>query len=565
MPIQEDFFNLALGKVLGERNDGWIEDAGQILTEQRGTIEGHKSLKPDILIAAPFKPPVVIECEYSKHPERDAEARLGLEVATHLGGGKIHHAVAVQIPEEFRQLNDEQAKRTLEKGAAIGYAMLHRTPDGVRRFPAAGFLHGTATDLARMAGAMAPGTRTVERTVAEIKGAIEQNIRKMDSRLNQGAQEKITGRLMQWSRVSGLSAANILWLDALLTQQQLARYRVHGIDGEPIRGMPASTESGWTVEGQIREWRRILDKNWEAIFAPAVDALEHMSESDWECAHHVLAELVKVTKEIALAQIGRELSVGAELFPKVTEGRKHTAAFYTRVAVADLLATLTIRREDAPWRERGVRGRHQAQDLACGTGTLLRAAYRRAEALHREAGGTRESTREFHRTAMEEGLYGCDINPIATHMTSSTLAVAGGGWDYGETKIAWAPVGGTYEKRTGRRPRLGGLGYLRGAQSPGQLKLIDEAAEDTKESSGRTAERQGQVYQYDLPGEGAQWTLMNPPYSRTHGAGTRRGSDATSPRKAYRTRTTERGKGRSRFPASARRRPPHARRSGGSG
>ena len=511
MTTQEDFFNLALAQVIENRNDGWITDGQNVIVEERKVIEDNPKLKPDIIITGAGKPPVNIECEYSNQPEGDTSKYLGRKVARSRGGGVIEHAVAVRIPGKYRRMSQAKARKKLEGGSRIDYAIVEATEGVERRFPREGFLRGTVTDMVRLAGAMAPGTRKVQEVANDAKALIEDNIRTMDERLDEETQEAIMGRLMQWTHLSGLSAANVLWLDALLTQQELARHGARDLEGKRIPGMPSRTGAG-LVRETVRVWKRIRDKNWKAIFVPAIEALERSENADWESTHLVMANLVDAVKEIATKRISRELSIGGELFPKVTEGRKHTAAFYTRPPMADLIATLTIRQGDVDWKDARVLAEHQIQDLACGTGTLLRAGYRRGEALHRQAGGSIGSTRIFHKTAMEEGIYGCDINAIARHMTSSTLAATGAGWDYGDTQIAWLPVGGSKGQ-----VELGGLGFLRGGKRPGQLELMGgTVGGDTKQSSGKTAEGETNA-PFMLPERGARWTLMNPPYSRTHG------------------------------------------------
>lgn len=82
-------------------------------------------------------------------------------------------------------------------------------------------------------------------------------------------------------------------------------------------------------------------------------------------------------------------------------------------------------------------------DLACGTGTFLHAGYSRSQDFHERIGGTPDILLALHKAAMEEGLIGTDVSPIAAHFAASSLAAIGRGDAYGDTQIGWVKVGGS--------------------------------------------------------------------------------------------------------------------------
>ena len=112
----------------------------------------------------------------------------------------------------------------------------------------------------------------------------------------------------------------------------------------------------------------------------------------------------------------------------------------------------------------------------------------------------RNLSAELHRGAMEFGLRGTDISPIAVHLTSSSLANVGSGESYSETQIGWVRVGG-------RPAQAGALEYLE--------------ATFTEDLFGQSHSRVGGVSHEETSVEmrqgSADWILMNPPYSRTRG------------------------------------------------
>ena len=207
--------------------------------------------------------------------------------------------------------------------------------------------------------------------------------------------------------------------------------------------------------------------------------------------------------------MGLHINVGAELFPKLSSDRKESAAFYTQSGTAEMLSALTIRKQDlnrAEWVSEHLFKSHKLADLACGTGTLLRSGYRRICRFHEEEGGTVDTVRALHRSAMESGLIGTDISLIAAHLTASSLAAVGRGDPYGKTQIGCLKVGGGQSV-------IGALEYLaanivKDLYTQGTKKSVGSPGDATQSSS------QEGILVVD---EGIDWILMNPPYSRTRG------------------------------------------------
>ena len=290
----------------------------------------------------------------------------------------------------------------------------------------------------------------------------------------------------------------VLWLNALLIQQRL---QVQGVNGIP----PVRTVSGVSPNPseQVETWRRIIEINWRSIFEPAVNALAACGDFHRSGTTEALKRLTEAVGMIEDADLGQHINVGAELFPRLASDRKESAAFYTQPATAELLASLTIRQADtleSEWARSDLLRRFIIADLACGTGTLLREGYLRVQSLHEWAGGTAESVAELHRGAMEFGLRGTDISPIAAHLTSSSLANIGKGESYGETQIGWVKVGG-------KTALTGALEYLEATFTEDLFG----------QSLGRAGGVQHETSSVEVRHGSVNWILMNPPYSRTRG------------------------------------------------
>ena len=517
--LHEHTFNIEFGKALAETDARWLTHADTyILAERSGTLDGGRA---DILIDDPQMPAVAIETSFDPaDADKDARSRLGCK--TTQGGRAVLAVLAVHIPDECRALSADAVCAKLKSGLQqIGYA-LHQgglSEGTARRWPTEGFIQGEIHDASRLIASAAMPREMVESRARDVARLVKQAAYTLQSHLRGRAQREIASVVGQSSPLEGLRTIMVLWLNALLTQQRL---QVQGVAGIP----PVRTVSRVrpNPSEQVRIWRKIIDVNWRSIFEPAVKALGTCGDLQPAGTTEALWRLTKAVGLVESAALGQHINVGAELFPKLASDRKESAAFYTRPATAELLAALTIRRSDRKkpeWAESDLLRKSIVADLACGTGTLLRAGFLRLQALHEWAGGTEESVAELHRGAMEYGLRGTDISPIAAHLTSSSLANIGKGESYGETQVGWVKVGGV-------SAQTGALEYLAGS-----------VAEDLFGSShGRAGGVKREVSTVEALHGSVDWILMNPPYSRTRGG--QSAFDLTGLTKAERKRCQKR-------------------------
>jgi len=125
-----------------------------------------------------------------------------------------------------------------------------------------------------------------------------------------------------------------------------------------------------------------------------------------------LKDAVSAIKELHPEKIRYDLlgKIFHDLIP--FDIRKSVAAFYTNNEAAEFLANLSVEKAD-----------DSVIDLACGSGTLLVAAYHRKRALL-EADGTKFSP-QHHERFVEEDLTGIDIMPFAAHLAVVHLSLQG--------------------------------------------------------------------------------------------------------------------------------------------
>lgn len=150
---------------------------------------------------------------------------------------------------------------------------------------------------------------------------------------------------------------------------------------------------------RLREaFARVLDINYRPVYE--IDVLDAVPEP-------YLRDTFNLIWGLAIENIRYELPgrLFHELMPPTI--RKLLAAFYTRPQAAEILARLTIElSEDTVF------------DPACGSGTILVAAYKEKSRLHQKEGWPWNP----HRRFCEDDIFGADIMPFATHLATANLA-----------------------------------------------------------------------------------------------------------------------------------------------
>ena len=172
MPRQtEPNVNNALGSLLQD-----MLPRSTVRSENTQAISGHSGLRPDIIVTAPGRSPVVVEAEYmpARTVEPEAKARLGLEVASN--GRIIEAAIALRYPDAISDAHDLRAALS---SARLGYCVF--TEDGGEsRFPESGWLEGAVEDVADMVRLVSVPQRAVDRATTTLQEGIDGAARLLD-------------------------------------------------------------------------------------------------------------------------------------------------------------------------------------------------------------------------------------------------------------------------------------------------------------------------------------------------------------------------------------------------
>lgn len=399
----ESSANFALGDLLKGMLRSFL-----VRAEQTRIVSGHPSLRPDILITAAGRSPVVVEAEHepAHGAEADARLRLGLEITDE--PRPIEAAIALRYPDAVRNAYDLDALLT---GARLSYCVVYENGG---RFPQSGWLEGGVADLADLIRLVS----VPQKAVAEAADDLQQGIESATNVLNQTPETRpdinpaIARRLNLTDVPQMRRMACAIVANAMLFHERLAGQ--HGI--KPLQQI-CNRENPNPQAEILGAWREILDVNYLDIFEIARDIVTELPTRE---AAQILNIISFHVLNIAARGVNNDHDLTGQVFQRLITDRKYLATFYTLPASADLLARLAVSRMDGvDWSDADAIAQLRVADFACGTGALLSAAYEQIVARHERAGG---NAAELHPKMLEEVIYGGDVMPSAVHITGATLA-----------------------------------------------------------------------------------------------------------------------------------------------
>ena len=507
--------NAALGSLLQHRLPG-----SQVRSENTQVIAGHAGQQPDILITTPGHSPVVVEAEYlpAYTAESDAKKRLGL--STTVDSRPMEAVVALRYPEAVSQADDLP---TTLREAGLSYCILTEG-DGeqpARRFPDSGWLDGSVDDLADLIRLASVPQRAVDQAAHALEQGIETVARELDAMaaLRPGISAEIARLLGMSDLPQTRRMACAIIINAMTFHDRIAGMH-HNV--RPLRTVCGPDVAN--PQARILEaWTHILTINYWPIFAIAKDLVGQLPTRE---ATGILRLSQRTADNVAATGVTNAHDLTGRLFQRLIADRKYLATFYTLPASAALLARLAIAKlEGVDWRRADAIGSLRVGDFACGTGALLSAVYDQIAARHEREGGNLEA---LHPVIMEEVLYGCDVMPAAIHITSSTLSGARPNVRYGHSRLYVMPYGRQQDTyvQAGRGSSDVKIGSLELMESSSQMVLINTT--DPALRTGSSGEETSDQVTVELPDEGFDLVIMNPPFTRaTNHEG--RHADITNP------------------------------------
>ncbi|MDE2956564.1 MAG: hypothetical protein OXU68_06120 [Bacteroidota bacterium] len=505
----ESSLNRTIAKAIRSKVKSW-----DVTAERLGVFPEDPRKKPDILVTSSGRVPVILENEYDLpgsrlRVEQEAFDRLGFTLAN---GQPVQSVVALLSDPVFKCCHDEDEALGQLSLYRFQYA-LYQPGTNVHkpqlRYPDRGFISGKLDDLIWFVLHASRPVDALERSIQTLQIQIDGAIHVLESsigrneatlrRLSKVLRQKIGGKDGKTlSQAMGIAAT--VMVNAAVFQQRLAET----LDVRNLDQMKAAGDL--TQAGVLLEWERILDINYWPIFELAKRVLAEINSPS---AALRLVQIIASTA-VQLIQLGvvNSEDLSGVVYQRFMADRKFLATFYTRPETAAFLAHLAIPR----WSDANRYRRFKIADFACGTGTLIHAAYQRLSFLQVLAGG---NPKDDHQHMMEHGLTAADIVPSAAHLTASMLSSVYPSMPYRSTRViipAYGRLPGVTEAKHIDDVRLGSLELSDTTSERARIESLFPVRPPSLIIGGQ-GERSEAMF-IAAPAFSQDVVIMNPPYTR---------------------------------------------------
>ena len=490
----ETTINNYLAELLRGKHPVWKDN---LHAEQTSVFEDKSGLQPDIIVNAPNAQPIVLETEFlpANTVEKDAVDRLGLTPRSSTNA--VEQAIAVRVPTYLRDTLQANLAKEIST-ASFEYCVLSGESSAPIRWPKSGWLTGTINEIARCVEQALVSQRLVDQSMNILENGVRVASQIIQDDVDTGFtyMEKI-GKILnqesgeQTNRMAMTIIANALTFHLAITGSHdipsLAKLQVDG-------SRPLHTAI-------LKTWQRILDEiNYWPIFKVASDLLKNIRD---ETAKKILRQLIGVADQLAEHGVNTRHDLSGRMFQTLIDDRKFLATFYTLPTSAALLAELASERLKFNWKDLENYPMLRIADLACGTGTLLSAAYHAVLCRYRRAGG---NDIEIHSRMIEQSLIAADIMPAAAHLCASQLSSFHPTKTFSHTRIHTMPYGDGVGEAYHSGPHIGSLDLIYEEQT---LSLFP-----TGYLLARGTQEDVEIKDVHIPHGSIDLMIMNPPFTR---------------------------------------------------
>ena len=490
MAINERTINGYLLQALLRISPSW---KGLVSVESSGVFEN--SLKqPDLLLTSPGGNPVVVETEFvpARSVDQDAMDRLDMRLANQ--NRVIDTALAVKLP---RSLSEEaEYDHSVYADASYEFALFSKTLAGeVRRWPNQGYSHGNLYDLASSIDNVSVSDRQLEVGA----NAFESAVRRSASELTQATKVGATGPEIQISRVLKQEAGQqttfmgmAILTNAIVFQQVMESKHV-------LVNLPAYPNTN-RYRQLLSQWQYILNEiNYFPIYSLARDLLDAIGS---KYGIKVVETIQPFADELTSLGTTTLYDLSGRMFQTLIADRKFLATYYTLPSSSVLLAELAVRMLSKKWNESSDIPKTMLADLACGTGTLLSAAYRCILRNYQHYG---KEDSEIHAHMLENCVIGADIMPAAVHMAASQLISFHTDCKLKRNRV-YTMLYGKQDEKLGLDVQVGSLELL---DSDTAGSVFGTGSEELQVSLSESIKRE-----LELPDGSLDLVIMNPPFTR---------------------------------------------------
>lgn len=496
----EPLLNAVLAELLDGMNVRW-----KVWPERQCLVGSQRC--PDIVVTSYGRQPVVIENEWAPAVtvEQDAKSRLGevLDPGEISNAGEVQTVVALRSPARLRALRTSSevhdALADLPPDSRLEYAYFAgKSSQTATRFPASGFISGTVEDLAVFVDHAGVSSDALHKSVLILDQGVSKLVGLMRDATDQSDDWKtqVASILRQdfdeskLAQMLGIAAT--IFVNAMVFQERLAGN--HG-----VRNLAQMRSAGdLNQRGVLDEWNRILGINYWSIFHLACELAAGLNPP--RGANACLRAAAETAAELVDIGVAHSHDLAGTVFQRFIGDRKYLASFFTRPESATLLASLAIPEDGWASEERAAA--YRVADYACGTGTLIHAAYVRINSLVETKGG---NPADYHKTMIEEALTACDIVPSAAHLTAAMLSSVHPNVLYDKSRVLIPEYG---KSKVTNRIALGSLDLLSDSNTLPSLFPMS-APQAVAARSGRVAD-----FSVETAPESQDLVIMNPPFTR---------------------------------------------------
>ena len=392
----------------------------RLQAEQHGQARlGHTS--PDIVVRMPYGLRTIIETEYDAPALGDAKSRLGYEFNDYTLPMKS--VLAVGIPRPLGDLGFADLDRELMRDEPqflmqVVTGKSENDPD-IQIAPAQP-VPVSARDLVQYAWLAAVPEAYATAIVNQVVGNLTTAQTELSQRLRLSSPEAQVGLVERYGNhdsVSGMDsvAGNVVGTLASMIQLHINLKQWGNVDD--VQDIAASelwqkVEPYYAIPARIAaEWRKIETVDYMPLSTIAAAMLE-----DSELGPKLGGALKAVHETMSdylHAGISATTNVVAEIWQSLIPDRDQRAAYYTKPAVAELLANLTTSRLSKP---AGAR----YNEVCAGTGTLARAVEENIRFRH--YANPNNSKDSIHARRMERCIQLTDINPQSVSVATANMA-----------------------------------------------------------------------------------------------------------------------------------------------
>ena len=467
----ESIINDTLARLLRERSG--LSTAAETL---------HDGKRPDILVRL-SEGPVILETEFepARTVEADALSRLGMSI----DGQRVQNVFAITIPARLRSTSQRHLYERLATTTLVWQEWRIDGTSGPR-------LTGSAVELGNAVARSTPPAGNLDEAV----DALDEGVRWAGSRLYSSP-----GTVARVSRIFGAepgdevaNMAALVIINAMVFQERLA-------SGEAAyQSTSAARVNGMFSRIKLLQiWDHILGIDYYPIFSMARDVVQELSEVE---AAEVLAECAKTAETLlGMGAVGRH-DLAGRIFNRLISERKLLAAFYTSIPASTLLAGLALSPDRWPqvdWDSTEEISELRVVDPACGTGTLLMAAYRQIVQNHSAAAPAGSDNPLLHQVLVEQVINGADVVQSAIHLTAATLAAMSPTMRFEQMQLHTLKYG----MDSSGSVNFGSLDWLQAPETQSFFSATHEQITATSGSGGVV----------DRPR--ADLVISNPPYTRS--------------------------------------------------